>query len=564
MKNKTRLMILISILLMVSISCQGLADVLPGGGANPSSFTAEASSAISVQLTWSAVEGAQKYLIERNDGETDYFPLGEISGEATTFEDFLVPPNTQISYRIKTVTASGTSAGKTVSLTTPQEFPNPLTVAAMFDTQKTQSQAIGPDGGSVSITDSRGVSYTLDIPAGAVDNEETFILTPIQEIQGLPLSGGMTSGVRIEPEGLIFNQSATLSIETTEPDGADDMMDMAFAFDEEGSEFHFVPTSSAAVTGAVFKLARPAGKGKMWNVPQTRSYGIGKGTSKDIRDQVRNHAPTSPADNLNQKRAAVENIQVQVVLDALLLNSGREVELQMAGASDWLEFTIALDTFKSWLEERDANKETLKKDQLDKREEAIWEALDLEARILLNTAYEDCKKAPPPPQNLAHAKRLVKKLLNGTTPFYRKFAEKMAKYSSFDKSVLETIKAKLDQCTPGWKATELNGVGVSGVICDLGQPFSIISFWYTKSTVNFTPSSPEAGSFSFEPIHFGDTDVSNTPGTYTVKGVGTDTVTITGTGGEVCYTDSGGTACFLREAAVFSLVPLDTNECGQP
>jgi len=260
---KTRRMVFISILLMVSISCQGLAEVLPGGGTNPSSFSAEATSPISVQLTWSSVEGAQKYLIERNDGQTDYFALGEISGETTSFEDFLVPSNTEVSYRIKTMTASGTSAGKTVSLTTPQEFPNPLTVAAMFDTQNAQSQAIGTDGGSVSITDSRGVRYTLDIPAGALDNEETFILTPIQEIQGLPLSGGMTSGVRIEPEGLIFNQSASLSIETTEAEGAEDMIDMAFAFDGEGSEFHYVPSSSTAVSAAVFKLARPSGKGRI-------------------------------------------------------------------------------------------------------------------------------------------------------------------------------------------------------------------------------------------------------------------------------------------------------------
>ena len=452
---KTRMMVLISILLMVSISCQGLADVLPGGGANPNSFTAEATSAISAQLTWSAVEGAQKYLIERNDGETDYFTLAEIPGETTSFEDFLVPSKTQISYRINTVTASGTSAGKTVSLTTPQEFPNPLTVVAMFDTQNAHSQAIDTDGGSVSITDSKGVRYTLDIPASALDNEVTFTLTPIQDIHGLPLSGGMTSGVRIEPEGLIFNQSATLSIETTEADAADGMMDMAFAFDGEGSEFHFVPSSSAAVSGAVFKLAHPASVSS-WNViniPQTRSYGNGQGTSNDIRNQVRNHAPTSPADNLNQKMAVVENFQVQVVLDALLLNSGRDVELQMAGASDWLEFTIALDTFKSWLDERDAIKETLKKDQLDKREEAIWEALDLEARILLNTSYEDCKKAPPAPPNLSAAKRLVNNLLNGTTPFYRKFAEKMAKYSSYDELVLKGIKATLDKCSTSYKVS---------------------------------------------------------------------------------------------------------------
>ena len=38
---KTRMMVSISILHMVSISCQMLTDVLPSGGPNPSSFAAE-------------------------------------------------------------------------------------------------------------------------------------------------------------------------------------------------------------------------------------------------------------------------------------------------------------------------------------------------------------------------------------------------------------------------------------------------------------------------------------------------------------------------------------------
>ncbi len=451
MKNKTRMMVSISILLIASISCQMVTDLLSSGGANPGSFTAEATSPVSVQLTWSSVEGAQKYLIERNDGETDYFPLGEIPGETISFEDFLVPSNTQVSYRIKTVTASGTSGGKTVSLTTPQEIPNPLTVAATFDTQNAQSQAIGPDGGSVSLTDSRGVRYTLDVPAGALDNEVTLTLTPIQDIQGLPLSGGMTSGVWIEPEGLVFNQSATLSIETAEADGTDEMIDMAFAFDGEGSEFHFVPGSSAAGTSAVFKLARPAYKSKMkWiTVPQNKPYGSGKGTPKDIRDQVKNHAPSSPADNLNQKMAAggdadlltpLVDLKVVSAVDTILLYTGRELELQVADASDWLEFTIALDSFQAWLDTLDAQKNTLKKDQLDKREEAIWEALVNDAHALLEIAAKDCKKSP----NLADAKKLVNQLLNGKSPFYRKFAEKFNQEYGAD--ALKNIKAKLDKC----------------------------------------------------------------------------------------------------------------------
>jgi hypothetical protein len=304
MKIKTRMMVLISILLMISVSCQMMTDFLPLGGPNPtsftaaatttssvspdfglltsspnpSSFTAAATSPISVQLTWSTVDGAQKYLIGRNDGQTDDLPIAEVSGETTSFEDFLVPANTPLSYRIQTVTASGTSNGKTATVTTPVEKPNPLTVKAAFETQSAQSQAIGAEGGSLSVKDSRGVSYTLTIPAGALDSEVTFTLTPIQDIQGLPLSGGMTSGVRIEPEGLHLDPPATLSVGSPQPEPSDGLVSIGFAFDGAGSEFHFEPGGSAEQangTGAVklasFLPGANAAKGTIRWVHQTRS-----------------------------------------------------------------------------------------------------------------------------------------------------------------------------------------------------------------------------------------------------------------------------------------------------
>ncbi len=600
MKNKTRMMISISILLIASISCQMLTDLLPGGGANPGSFTAEATSPVSVQLTWSSVEGAQKYLIERNDGQTDYFPLGEIPGETTTFEDFLVPSNTQVTYRIETVTASGTSGGKTVSLTTPQEFPNPLTVAATFDTQNAQSQAIGADGGNVSITDSRGVRYTLDIPAGALDNEVTFTLTPIQDIQGLPLSGGMTSGVRIEPEGLVFNQSATLSIETAEADETDEMIDMAFAFDGEGREFHFVPSSSAAGTSAVFKLARPASVGPLpgiINVPQNKSYGSGKGTSKDIRNQVKNHAPSKPADKLNQKMAAGNKSAAIPVMTAVLLYSGREVELQVAGAFDWPEFTIALDSFQAWLDQLEANKDLVKKDQLDKREEAIWEELVNDAVALIDKASKDCKKSPKISTNLADAKKLVNQLLSGKSPFYRKFAEKMHKYS-YQETALRNIKAFLDRCSPGWKialfpstfTNPLLGIGKCTGLLSCGSPYgpwdincewnSEIDNLLVKTTLRrIIPFSEDGKTTATLEEHQLATDKDSQSGNDRLGTQENVTITPNSEGyqinipatrmvGKVWAIDSHGYYEIpideTQDADVWSIVPADPGECGQP
>ena len=564
-KIKTRMIVLISILLMISISCQMLTDFLPSGGPNPSSFTVAATSPISVQLTWSRVEGAQKYLIERNDAQTDYFPLGELSGETTSFEDFLVPSSTQVTYRIKTVTASGTSGGKTVSLTTPQEFPNPLTVAATFDTQNAQSQAIGADGGNVSLTESKGVRYTLDIPAGALDNEVTFTLIPIQDIQGLPLSGGMTSGVRIEPEGLTFNESATLIIETTEADGADEMMDMAFAFDGEGSEFHFVSGSSAAGTSAVFKLARPASKPwKMIYVHQTKSYGSGKGTSKDIRDQVKNHAPTSPSDNLNQEMAAADDADLLVPLvdvqavnasDAMLLFWGRNLELQVAGIDDWASFNDAVGVFQQWWEDRERTKNEIRKDEINKREDAIWDELTTNAKLRLEKAAEECKKSPNP----ADAKKLVNQLLNGKSSFYKKFAEKFNQKYGAD--ALPKIKAKLDKCNPGYRVDgQLGESHIFGEICSLDKAFTLN--WDTAvglaGTMTFSPSSENGGTFTLEGAFPGVTNTG--AGNYTIEnstGKAPAAIVIDGSG---IQTSIGGSYGFVIEGTI--LLEAADDECS--
>jgi hypothetical protein len=368
------------------------------------------------------------------------------------------------------MTASGTSNGKTATVTTPVEKPNPLTVEAAFETQSAKNQAIGAEGGSLSVTDSRGVSYTLTIPAGALDSQVTFTLTPIQAIQGLPLSGGMTSGVRIEPEGLYLDPPATLNVVAPQPEPADGLVSIGFAFDGAGSEFHFEPggsaeqaNSSGAVKLASFLPGVNAAKPKLWYVHQTRSQGDGRGTTQEISDQVKNHPPSNPADNLNQRMAAGGGgLSVLNGIDALLLSSGREVELQVAGATGWLEFTLALESFQSWLDSLHAHPNHVHQDQLDRREEAIWEALDLEAAVLFNKVAKDCKKSP----NLPHAKKLVNQLLNGASPFYKKFAQKFSQQYGAD--VLKKVKAKLDECTPGYQL-EFDSLIVSNTFTPLGK-----------------------------------------------------------------------------------------------
>jgi hypothetical protein len=118
----------------------------------------------------------------------------------------------------------------------------------------------------------------------------------------------------------------------------------------------------------------------------------------------------------------------------------------------------------------------------------------------------------------------------------------------------------------GYKATGFlgNALTTSRVICDLGQPFTILVLNPDINTTfswDFTPSNPEAGSVSVEaPSWMQGVTPWYKPGTYTVKGVGTDTVTISVTGMVAC----ADSACApMEQTLVFQLVPLDTNECNK-
>lgn len=59
--------------------------------------------------------------------------------------------------------------------------------------------------------------YTLEIPAGALLGETEIRMVPAVGIGGLPLDGGLVGAVRLEPDGLVLLEPATLTIETPTP-----------------------------------------------------------------------------------------------------------------------------------------------------------------------------------------------------------------------------------------------------------------------------------------------------------------------------------------------------------
>lgn len=89
---------------------------------------------------------------------------------------------------------------------------NPINVSVSTDAGHAGSKIIGPEGGTVTATGADGSKYTLVIPAQAIADSTTITLTPITSLTGAPLTNGLVAGVQMSPEGLVFEQDATLTI----------------------------------------------------------------------------------------------------------------------------------------------------------------------------------------------------------------------------------------------------------------------------------------------------------------------------------------------------------------
>ena len=177
-----------------------------GGGGGPKGFTAEAPPYGSVKLKWEAVEGAQIYVLEQQlEGHDNFIPVMALSAAQTNYEDYLAPQESKLTYRLQTVSDGKLGGYSTASVKTASVLPNPLTVQATFAEDQTVTQSIGPEGGSMSLTDQNGVLYELKVPAGAVQAATDFTLTPVSDVQVWPLDGPNLGSVRIGPEGLDLN-----------------------------------------------------------------------------------------------------------------------------------------------------------------------------------------------------------------------------------------------------------------------------------------------------------------------------------------------------------------------
>ena len=154
-----------------------------------------------------------------------------------------------------------------------------------LDDQNLVDALIPAKGGQISLTLPSGLAFSLDIPEGALMNDQEISMVPITRIDGMRLSGGLIGGVQLEPEGLELLTPATLTI--TVPKGYDPKQMVGFGYHGEGDGFHL-------------DLATGDGKTISLSIFSFSGHGAASGTPASVANQA-DQPVASPADADSQQ-----------------------------------------------------------------------------------------------------------------------------------------------------------------------------------------------------------------------------------------------------------------------
>jgi hypothetical protein len=101
-------------------------------------------------------------------------------------------------------------------------------------------------GGTVTATSADGTVYTLRIPFGALLSPEQITMTPLESVSGVPMSSPSLAGVDLEPDGLVLQKAATLTI--TPPAPIPVTKQTVFTAAADGSNYHAYPLETSTET----------------------------------------------------------------------------------------------------------------------------------------------------------------------------------------------------------------------------------------------------------------------------------------------------------------------------
>ena len=171
----------------------------------------------------------------------------------------------------------------------------------LVETGRAVTGTVGVEGGSLRATSSTGITYTLDVPAGALAQATQITLTPIRGLDGGPLSDGFVGAVQFGPSGLRFRIPAVLRIGATATAGGRTLV--GFGSRNDG-------------TAPGLDLAKSSGGTILLDVAHFSNAGASAATPDDL-------AHVTPADDVDPAEAAGDAL-------ARIVGSGTSAD-QIAG-----------------------------------------------------------------------------------------------------------------------------------------------------------------------------------------------------------------------------------------
>jgi len=222
---------------------------------------------------------------------------------------------------------------------------NPLTVTPTLDTAHAAKQSIvAANGGTITATGADGSIFTLTIPAKALLSDETITLTPVSALGGLPISNGLVAAVQFTPDGLHFEQAATLTIQPAVTVAVNQQV--GFAYHGSGQEFYFQPLElTPAITIPIFHFSGVGvGQGTAGNggTPTSLEDRLDSAEAPLLAQERANLFPNDPPANpqLQSESDGILQEYFDQVLQPLLeaaQTDDTEIQAALVGAIDFLQ-----------------------------------------------------------------------------------------------------------------------------------------------------------------------------------------------------------------------------------
>ncbi len=121
----------------------------------------------------------------------------------------------------------------------------PPSLAVAVDTNAFMPVLVTPEsGGTGTLFDARGVSYTLTVPTNAVFNPVVVYVNLVTNLSGLPVSSGLLAGVTLSPDRLSLLAPAQLVVTFPAELNIDTSQLAGYTFDANGQSLQLAPTAA--------------------------------------------------------------------------------------------------------------------------------------------------------------------------------------------------------------------------------------------------------------------------------------------------------------------------------